>query len=127
MTGPLRFQERELVCEGWNGSMTCAPLRLKAGRDELRISGSKRRSGSIAYRVEIPVTEKLAQRAGISVLGRFSAQAEIGGTTRDPVFAENRFLQGLAGQIAASLPKPLVESASRAGQVSASETSPKVD
>jgi len=127
LTGPLRFEERELVCEGWNGSMTCAPLRLKVGREELRISGSKRRSGSITYRVEIPVTAKLAQRAGISVLGRFTAQAEIGGTTSAPIFVEQDFLQGLAGQIAASLPKPLVESVPRAGQVPAPGGSPKVD
>ena len=55
---PLRFQDRELICEGWNGSITCAPLRLKAGEWDVRISGSKRRSGQLAYKVELPVTKR---------------------------------------------------------------------
>jgi len=105
---PLRFQERELICEGWNGSITCAPLRLKAGAWDVRISGSKRRDGQIAYKVELPVTKALTSKAGVSVYGNFSAVADITGTQENPVFDQTAFFQGLAAQITAALPKPLM-------------------
>ncbi|MGD9949576.1 MAG: hypothetical protein AB7U29_14015 [Desulfobulbus sp.] len=112
---PLRFQERELICEGWNGAITCAPLRLKIGAQDLRISGSKRRSGQLAYKVELPVTESLTRKAGVAVYGNFNAVAEIAGTQKTPVFEQDTFFQELAGQITANLPQPLTDNRARAG------------
>jgi len=109
-TASLRFLERELVCEGWNGSMTCAPLRLRSGSADLVITGSKRRNGRINYAVKLPVTQPLLKHAGISALGQFSAIAEISGTQSRPIFHPQEFFQGLAAQITASLPKPLSRS-----------------
>nr|WP_320011719.1 hypothetical protein [uncultured Desulfobulbus sp.] len=104
---PLRFLERELVCEGWNGAMTCAPLRLGCGNADLVITGSKGRNGSIRYDVKLPVTKQLLHQAGISAFGQFSATAHITGTQVKPIYKHKEFLRGLGGQITASLPKPL--------------------
>ncbi|MGE4558991.1 MAG: hypothetical protein AB7E77_02215 [Desulfobulbus sp.] len=111
----LRFQERALICEGWNGSVTCAPLRLGMGGEGITLSGSRRRNGTLDYRVALPVTEQLARRAGVTVYGNFTAVADISGTQAAPVFDQARFFRGLAGQITDGLPKPLAEHEGRAG------------
>ncbi|MDD2463192.1 MAG: hypothetical protein PHI97_04285 [Desulfobulbus sp.] len=112
---PLRFHERELICEGWNGSITCAPLRLTIGDQELTLSGSRRRNGTLAYKVGLPVTEQLTQKAGVAVYGTFAAVAQISGRQSAPVFDQDRFFQGLASQITASLPNPVVDDSAGPG------------
>jgi hypothetical protein len=106
---PLRFQERELICEGWAGSITCAPLRLAAGERELTITGSMQRNGTLAYRIQLPVTEELTRAAGVSVYGRFTVNAEVSGTRAAPLFDRGAFLDGLAAQLVADLPRPWAE------------------
>lgn len=113
--GPLRFRERQLACEGWNGAITCAPLRLAVGDRDIRISGSRRRNGTISYKVELPVNEQLARQAGVTVYGDFAATAEIGGTQAAPVFDQTQLLSGLAAQITAALPKPLADDPAQPG------------
>lgn len=103
---PLRFKERELVCEGWGGSITCAPLRLEVGHRDITITGSMRRNGDLAYRVELPVNEALTRQARVSVFGRFAAVAEISGTRAATLFDQQAFLAGLAAQLTATLPQP---------------------
>ena len=114
-TQSVRFQERELVCEGWNGSITCAPLRLAIGEQAISISGSRRRNGRIAYKVELPLTPSLTRQAGVAVYGPFTAVAEISGTQQVPVFDQAQFFTGLAAQITATLPQPLAKSSDQAG------------
>jgi hypothetical protein len=103
----LRFKERELICEGWGGSTTCAPLRLVAGDYDVVLTGSMQRNGTLAYRVEMPVTEHLSRKAGVAVFGRFAVAAEISGTRSATFFDQQAFLGGLAAQLTAELPKPL--------------------
>lgn len=102
----LRFKERELRCEGKEGGIRCAPLRLLAGDAEISVSGQQQQNGNLAYQVELPVGEALAREAGLVVHGPFLATAEVGGTRTAPFFDRQAFLASLSGQLAASLPPP---------------------
>lgn len=106
---PLRFKERELSCEGKDGALRCAPLRLLAGDAEISLNGQQQRDGSLACRVEVPVSEQLAREAGLVVHGPFVAVAEMSGSRTAPVFDRQAFLGSLAAQLAAALPPPVVE------------------
>lgn len=106
---PLRFKERELRCEGRDGDLHCAPLRLLAGDAEITLNGRLQRDGRLAYQVEIPVGEQLAREAGVVVHGPVAAVAAISGTRAAPVFDRQAFLGSLAAQLAASLSPPVQE------------------
>jgi hypothetical protein len=67
------------------------------------------RNGTLAYRIQLPVTEELTRAAGVSVYGRFTVNAEVSGTRAAPLFDRGAFLDGLAAQLVADLPRPWAE------------------
>lgn len=106
---PLRFKEPALTCEAKEGAVHCDPLMLLAGDAEIELRGGVQGDGTLAYRVAIPVGEKLAQEAGVVVHGPFVVAADISGTRAEPHFDRQGFLGSLAAQLAASLPPPAME------------------
>lgn len=121
---PLRFKDRELSCEGKEGGLRCAPLRLLAGDAEIIVSGRQQRDGSLACRVEVPVSEQLAREAGLVVHGPFVAVAEMSGSRTAPVFDRQAFLGSLAAQLAAALPPPVEQGQPSEMAVGNAETPP---
>ncbi len=101
-SGELRCKERELACEAKNGRMNCAPVRLLAGDQDIVMRGVTEANGTLDYRVQMPLTEALAQQAQLSVLGDPTVEAEIAGTRSAPLFDQPAFLASLAARVAAA-------------------------
>ena len=95
----LSCKERELVCEGKNGRVSCAPVHLLAGSAEIGLRGHMDFNGALHYRVRLPVGKKLADSVQLVVQANATAEAEIGGTRAEPVFDQSAFLAGLPGQL----------------------------
>lgn len=101
-SGELRCKERELACEAKNGRMSCAPVRLLAGDQGIVMRGVTEANGTLDYRVQMPLTEALAQQVQLSVLGDAKVEAELVGTRSAPLFDQAAFLANLAARVAAA-------------------------
>ena len=108
--GELRSKERELACEGAKGRMSCAPLRLLAGDQDIVVRGTAGAGGALDYRVELPLTDTLAAQAHLSMLGEVKVEAAIGGTRATPLFDQPAFLASLAARAAAAATATVDES-----------------
>jgi len=127
--GELRFKEREIACEAAKGRVSCAPVRLLAGDQEIVVRGTAGASGTLDYRVELPLTETLAQQGQLAVLGAAKVVAEIGGTRSAPLFDQPAFLASLAARAAAAASATAAEQsgAAESGQgESVPENEPKI-
>jgi hypothetical protein len=98
----LRLQERELVCEGREGRISCAPLHLLAGDREVVVSGSMDMNGALNYRAQLPLTGKLAEQANIAAHGEATVEAEITGSRSAPVFDRQALMARLSERLAAA-------------------------
>lgn len=96
----LRFQDRELVCDGKNGSVSCAPIRLLAGDSELVVSGGAEANGALSIRLRMPLTEHTARNVGGVVVEEATIETEISGTVSRPVFDRQAFLAAAATRLA---------------------------
>jgi hypothetical protein len=95
----FRCKERELICEGKNGRVSCAPVHLLAGKVEIGLRGYGDKDGSLHYRVQMPVGKQLADKAQLIVQTEATVEAEIRGTRDQPIFDQAAFLTGLANQL----------------------------
>jgi len=100
--GELRSKERELACEGAKGRVSCAPVRLLAGDQDVVLRGSAGPGGALDCRVELPLTETLAAQAHLAMSGEVKVEAEISGTRTAPLFDQPAFLASLAARAAAA-------------------------
>lgn len=95
----LRCKEREMICEGKDGLVSCGPVHLLAGGAELGLKGAMRPDGSLQYQVRLPVSKQLADKAQLVVHADATVEADIGGTRNKPVFDSAAFLAGLSAQL----------------------------
>jgi hypothetical protein len=95
----LRCKEREVICEGKDGRVSCGPVHLLAGEAEFGLRGAMHPDGSLQYQVRLPVSKQLADKAQLVVHADVTVEAEIGGTRDKPVFDSAAFLVGLSAQL----------------------------
>jgi len=95
----LRCKEREVICEGKEGRVSCGPVHLLAGEAEAGLRGTMHPDGSLQYQVRLPVSKQLADKAQLVVHADATVEAEIGGTRDKPFFDASAFLAGLSAQL----------------------------
>jgi len=95
----LRCREREVICEGKDGRVSCGPIHLLAGETALELRGAMHPDGSLQYQVRLPVSKQLADKAQLVVHADATVEAQIGGTRDKPVFDSAAFLAGLSAQL----------------------------
>lgn len=95
----LRCREREVICEGKDGRVSCGPVHLLVGEAELRLRGAMHPDGSLQYQVRLPVSKQLADKAQLVVHADVTVEAEIGGTRDKPIFDASAFLAGMSEQL----------------------------
>ncbi|MCL2790968.1 MAG: hypothetical protein FWD79_10045 [Desulfobulbus sp.] len=95
----LSCKEQEMVCEGKEGRVRCDPVRLLAGDREISLQGEMLPDGALRYRVRLPMSPQLTEKAQLVVQGRTTIEAEIRGDRQQPAFDAATFLADLSAQL----------------------------
>lgn len=95
----LRIEPGAISCEGRDGRVICAPVRLQCGDARMTLQGTTGLDGSLDYRLRLPVTEQLVGKERYALLAGQAIEIPITGTLAAPRFAPEALKRSLADQL----------------------------
>ncbi len=107
LPSPLQLEKEDITCTVGKGRVFCSPIHLSAGGLTLPLEGSTGMDGILDYQIELPVTERLAQKLKLPFRPGLKARARISGSTAKPLAGRKAFFREAAALLRAKpLPQP---------------------